>query len=243
MASNNSSSVKNFFEQCYSSSAHQRLSTADVFERKSGLDKHAHLQETAEKLVALDVGCGYGRYAKYLIDTGYFYIDVDPVAENIKKLEFALIAFGFAKGQDFELYSGTLESLSLEVLNKKCDVAPSINVIHHTASPQVYVKNLAKWIRTAGARTVVEPSPRNPLHWISYALQRSLTEEWKFLIYNPIYLLSIFNFIGQTKFSSLGPLPLRLLNLSVKFVPIFRSWVKYRWSSLDPFCQNEVKIS
>lgn len=245
MVSNNQSSDKNFFEQYYSSSsiAHQQLSTADVFERESVLGKHAHLQESGGKLVALDVGCGYGRYAKYLIDTGYFYIGVDPVAENIKKLELALIAFGFVKGQDFELYSGTLESLSLGVLNKKCDVALSINVIHHTASAQVYVNDLVLCIRTGGTLIVVEPNPLNPLHWISYALQRSLTEEWKFLIYNPIYLRSIFNLIGQTKFSSLGPLPLRVMNLSVKFVPIFRSWVKYCWSPFDPFFRYEVKIS
>jgi len=245
MVSNNSSSDKNFFEQYYSSSSitHQQLSTADVFERESVLGRHAQIIKTTKKLVALDVGCGYGRYAKYLIDIGYFYIGVDPVAENVNKLELALITFGFVKGQDFELYSGTLESLSSGILNKKCDMALSINVIHHTASAQVYVKNLALCIRSGGTLIVVEPNPLNPLHWISYALQRSLKEEWKFLIYNPIYLRSIFNFIGKTRFSSLGPLPLRVMNWSVKFVPIFRAWVKCCWSPFDPFFRYEVKIS
>ena len=75
MVSNNSSRDKNFFEQYYSSSSitHQQLSTADVFERESVLGRHAQIIKTTKKLVALDVGCGYGRYAKYLIDIGYFY--------------------------------------------------------------------------------------------------------------------------------------------------------------------------
>ena len=220
----------------------QILSPADDFEREVVLGRFKPSENLSQTLTALDVGCGYGRYARFLLDLGYFYIGIDPVSQNIERLEKELETLGYKKGKHFELYCGTLESLSNDSLNGKCDVAFSINVIHHTVSAKQYLTEIVKCVKSAGAVVVIEPNPMNLLHWISYALQRSLREEWKFLIFNPLYLIFLMRKLGKVSFSSLGPAPLRFVNRSTFVARIYRFWGRRLWSPIDPFFRYEILV-
>lgn len=235
---------KNFFASYYHSSGvlAQELTPADVFEREAVLGRFGSKVNAERSLTVLDVGCGYGRYARALLERGYFYIGIDPVAENIERLERELQDLGYIRASHFELYSGLLGDHVSSTLEGRCDLALSINVIHHTPSAKIYLRDLFACIKHEGTVVIVEPNPLNVFHWASYALQNSITEEWKFLIFNPIYLLKIIKRFGPVGFNSLGPAPLRLINFSENIAKFFRFWNRHIWTPFDPFFRYEVKV-
>jgi SAM-dependent methyltransferase len=245
MDSRERSHPSSFFSQYYDKAGviGQTLSVADEYEREVVLGQYQAGENINRNLTALDVGCGYGRYARHLLELGYFYIGADPVKDNIDRLASELTSIGYERGKDFELHIGPLEQLALGPLQHRCDVAFSINVIHHTTDADKYLKSLRDCVRVNGAMVIIEPNPVNPLHWLSYALQRTISEEWRFLVFNPIYLMGKLKKLGIVRFRSLGPGPLRLINHSRLAARLYRLWYLHFWSPFDPFFRYEVRVN
>lgn len=97
------------------------------FEKKSkGLANYLHQEKTGAKIKVLDVGCGDGRFAKFIEE--HFNCDVMGV-DTIDYL---------AVNLPFKTYDGN----RLPVADKDYDVALCMAVIHHTNNPEALIKEL-----------------------------------------------------------------------------------------------------
>jgi len=99
--------------------------------------------------LAVDAGCGVGRWAERLIAMGHSVIGIEPAPAM------AQAARARNPGDQFTLIEGRMEDVELEA---QADVVMAMGSLQYTRNPEAAIPRLANWTRPAGTVLVLVDS-------------------------------------------------------------------------------------
>ncbi|MDP2947019.1 MAG: class I SAM-dependent methyltransferase [Nanoarchaeota archaeon] len=108
----------------------------------------------------LEVGCGDGRFTKYLLHRGYKVTALDLSENIIDRIRQGIK--GSQYEQNLKLYVGNLEKLPFP--ENTFDACVCVHVLHHTENIEKSVGEMARVIKKSGIVGFIEPNPYCP-YW------------------------------------------------------------------------------
>ena len=135
----------------------------------------------------IDIGCGVGAPAKYLLGSFHKYIGIDQSDEMIR------FAQTFNRDNpDVEFIAGNVKEIHLA---ERADTILSIGALHHMTDLDTVLENLEKFARPGGTFVVIEPQNANPviqfMRWVRGKIDKGYSQEQIF--FSESELRNLFN--------------------------------------------------
>lgn len=123
--------------------------------------------------VVIDIGCGVGAPAKYLLGAYRKYIGIDQSGEMIR------FARTFHRDNpDVEFIAGNIKEIHLA---EQADTLLSVGALHHMTALDTVLENLKKFAKPGGTFVVIEPQNANPfiqfMRWVRGKIDKSYSQE------------------------------------------------------------------